>query len=83
MASLERIVDLIEKRTVDKLIPIILESEKFKDNEGLRVKLWDTFLPPCSIEDEVHELTNTTIEQLEKDIERSFHQFQGSIRFII
>lgn len=77
MASLEKILEFIDQKRIDKLIPIVLNSKKYKDSDVLKVKLWDTFLPPFNIDDERHELSDTTIEQLQKDITRSFHHFKG------
>lgn len=79
MSSHEKILEFIDQKRIDRLIPIVLDSKKYQENEGLKVKLWDTFLPPCSIDDATHELSETTIEQLVKDIARSFHHFKGII----
>jgi hypothetical protein len=79
MVSHEKILELIDRKQVDRLIPIVLDSKKFKESESLRVKLWDTFLPICHVAVDLHGLSDGTIEQLEKDIQRSFHHFKGPI----
>lgn len=77
MVSHAKILELIDQKQVDRLIPIVQDSRKFKESESLRVRLWDTFLPPCHVGTDVFELSDRTIEQLQKDIQRSFHHFKG------